>query len=66
MTSSAIGHLDEPGTGPHRPGLLKVRGWVVGIGTPVLRVRALVDGRDVLDPGPFVAAGVRLRRIGRP
>jgi len=29
-------------------------------------VRAVVDGRDVLDPAPFAAAGVRLRRIGRP
>lgn len=28
--------------------------------------RAVVDGRDVLDPEPFVAAGVALRRIGRP
>jgi nucleotide sugar dehydrogenase len=28
--------------------------------------RAVVDGRDALDPGPFAAAGVRLRRIGRP
>lgn len=28
--------------------------------------RAVVDGRDVLDPAPFAAAGVRLRRIGRP
>jgi UDP-N-acetyl-D-mannosaminuronic acid dehydrogenase len=27
--------------------------------------RAVVDGRDVLDPAPFAAAGVRLRRIGR-
>ncbi len=29
-------------------------------------VRALVDGRDVLDPAPFRAAGVAVRRIGRP
>jgi UDP-N-acetyl-D-mannosaminuronic acid dehydrogenase len=29
-------------------------------------VRAVVDGRDVLDPAPFAAAGVVLRRIGRP
>jgi UDP-N-acetyl-D-mannosaminuronic acid dehydrogenase len=29
-------------------------------------VRAVVDGRDVLDPAPFAAAGVALRRIGRP
>ena len=29
-------------------------------------VRAVVDGRDVLDPARFAAAGVRLRRIGRP
>ena len=28
--------------------------------------RAVVDGRDVLDPAPFAAAGVALRRIGRP
>jgi len=28
--------------------------------------RAVVDGRDALDPAPFAAAGVRLRRIGRP
>ncbi|HMJ01474.1 MAG TPA: nucleotide sugar dehydrogenase [Conexibacter sp.] len=28
--------------------------------------RAVVDGRDVLDPEPFAAAGVTLRRIGRP
>ena len=28
--------------------------------------RAVVDGRDVLDPAPFAAAGVTLRRIGRP
>lgn len=28
--------------------------------------RAVVDGRDVLDPAPFVAAGVALGRIGRP
>lgn len=28
--------------------------------------RAVVDGRDVLDPTPFAAAGVALRRIGRP
>jgi UDP-N-acetyl-D-mannosaminuronic acid dehydrogenase len=27
--------------------------------------RAVVDGRDVLDPAPFAAAGVALRRIGR-
>ncbi len=29
-------------------------------------VGTLVDGRGVLDPAPFVAAGVVLRRIGRP
>jgi UDP-N-acetyl-D-mannosaminuronic acid dehydrogenase len=29
-------------------------------------VRAVVDGRDVLDPQPFAAAGVALKRIGRP
>jgi nucleotide sugar dehydrogenase len=29
-------------------------------------VRAVVDGRDVLDPAPFAAAGIALRRIGRP
>jgi UDP-N-acetyl-D-mannosaminuronic acid dehydrogenase len=29
-------------------------------------VRALVDGRDTLDPEPFRAAGVAVRRIGRP
>jgi UDP-N-acetyl-D-mannosaminuronic acid dehydrogenase len=29
-------------------------------------VRAVVDGRDLLDPAPFDAAGVPLRRIGRP
>jgi nucleotide sugar dehydrogenase len=28
--------------------------------------RAVVDGRDVLDPAPFATAGVALRRIGRP
>jgi nucleotide sugar dehydrogenase len=28
--------------------------------------RAVVDGRDVLDPAPFASAGVALRRIGRP
>ncbi|HEX4806437.1 MAG TPA: nucleotide sugar dehydrogenase [Conexibacter sp.] len=28
--------------------------------------RAVVDGRDVLDPAPFAAAGVALKRIGRP
>jgi nucleotide sugar dehydrogenase len=28
--------------------------------------RAVVDGRDVLDPASFAAAGVTLRRIGRP
>jgi nucleotide sugar dehydrogenase len=28
--------------------------------------RAVVDGRDALDPTPFAAAGVTLRRIGRP
>jgi nucleotide sugar dehydrogenase len=28
--------------------------------------RAVVDGRDVLDPAAFTAAGVKLRRIGRP
>jgi nucleotide sugar dehydrogenase len=28
--------------------------------------RAVVDGRDVLDPAPFAAGGVTLRRIGRP
>ena len=28
--------------------------------------RALVDGRDVVDPAPFRAAGVAVRRIGRP
>lgn len=28
--------------------------------------RAVVDGRDVLDSAPFAAAGVALRRIGRP
>jgi nucleotide sugar dehydrogenase len=28
--------------------------------------RAVVDGRDVLDPAPFAAGGVALRRIGRP
>ncbi len=28
--------------------------------------RAIVDGRDVLDPAPFATAGVRLRRLGRP
>jgi nucleotide sugar dehydrogenase len=28
-------------------------------------LRALVDGRSVLDPGPWRAAGVRFRRIGR-
>ncbi|MBS1869861.1 MAG: nucleotide sugar dehydrogenase [Actinobacteria bacterium] len=28
--------------------------------------RAVVDGRNVLDPAPFAAAGVALRRIGRP
>ena len=28
--------------------------------------RAVVDGRDALDPAPFAAAGVTLRRIGRP
>jgi UDP-N-acetyl-D-mannosaminuronic acid dehydrogenase len=29
-------------------------------------VRAVVDGRDVLDPAPFRDAGVALLRIGRP
>lgn len=29
-------------------------------------LRALVDGRDALDPEPFRAAGVAVRRIGRP
>jgi UDP-N-acetyl-D-mannosaminuronic acid dehydrogenase len=28
--------------------------------------RALVDGRDVVDPDPWLAAGVEVRRIGRP
>lgn len=28
--------------------------------------RAVVDGRGILDPAPFEAAGVTLRRIGRP
>jgi len=28
--------------------------------------RAVVDGRDVLDPAPFADAEVALRRIGRP
>lgn len=28
--------------------------------------RAVVDGRDAIDPAPFAAAGVTLRRIGRP
>jgi nucleotide sugar dehydrogenase len=28
--------------------------------------RAVVDGRDVLDPAPFATAGVSLKRIGRP
>jgi UDP-N-acetyl-D-mannosaminuronic acid dehydrogenase len=28
--------------------------------------RAVVDGRDALDPAPFAAVGVALRRIGRP
>ena len=28
--------------------------------------RAVVDGRGMLDPAPFAAAGVALRRIGRP
>ncbi|MBA2348253.1 MAG: nucleotide sugar dehydrogenase [Solirubrobacterales bacterium] len=28
--------------------------------------RIVVDGRGVLDPAPFAAAGVALRRIGRP
>jgi glycosyltransferase involved in cell wall biosynthesis len=44
VTPFAIGHLDEPGSGQHRPGVVKVRGWVVGIGTPVLRVRAVAGG----------------------
>jgi len=29
-------------------------------------LRALVDGRDALDPEPFRGAGVAVRRIGRP
>ncbi|MFL5816801.1 MAG: nucleotide sugar dehydrogenase [Conexibacter sp.] len=29
-------------------------------------IRAVVDGRDVLDPATFAAAGVALSRIGRP
>jgi UDP-N-acetyl-D-mannosaminuronate dehydrogenase len=29
-------------------------------------VRAVMDGRDVLDSAPFTEAGVALRRIGRP
>jgi nucleotide sugar dehydrogenase len=29
-------------------------------------VRAVVDGRDALDPASFAAAGVALQRIGRP
>jgi nucleotide sugar dehydrogenase len=29
-------------------------------------VRAVVDGRNVLEPAPFAKAGVRLHRIGRP
>ncbi len=29
-------------------------------------LRALVDGRDALDPEPFRAAGIAVRRIGRP
>lgn len=29
-------------------------------------LRALVDGRDVIDPEPFRSAGVAVRRIGRP
>ncbi|MDO8211491.1 nucleotide sugar dehydrogenase [Conexibacter sp. CPCC 206217] len=29
-------------------------------------LRALVDGRDALDPAPFRSAGVAVRRIGRP
>jgi nucleotide sugar dehydrogenase len=28
--------------------------------------RAVVDGRDVLDPAPFAQAGIKLQRIGRP
>jgi D-inositol-3-phosphate glycosyltransferase len=44
VTPFAIGHLDEPGSGQRRPGVVKVRGWVVGIGTPVLRVRAVAGG----------------------
>jgi hypothetical protein len=28
--------------------------------------RVVVDGRGVLDPTPYVAAGVPLRRIGQP
>ena len=38
----AVGHLDEPASGPRGPGLVKVRGWVVGVGTPVLRVRGVL------------------------
>ena len=29
-------------------------------------VRAILDGRGVLDPAPFAAAGIALRRLGRP
>jgi UDP-N-acetyl-D-glucosamine dehydrogenase len=28
--------------------------------------RVIVDGRDVIDPEPWVAAGIPIRRIGRP
>ena len=42
MSPRAIGHLDEPRPGERRAGLVKVLGWVVGVGVPVLRVRAVV------------------------
>ena len=29
-------------------------------------VTAILDGRGILDPAPFTAAGIALRRLGRP
>jgi hypothetical protein len=44
VSQIAVGHLDEPQAGERLPGLVKVRGWVVGLETPILRVCAVVDG----------------------
>jgi glycosyltransferase involved in cell wall biosynthesis len=59
-----LGHLDEPRDGQRGAGRVLVRGWVIGAGKDVVRIRAVVDGASTNLGLRFVRPDVARSRPG--